>query len=94
MGRISSQLTFSGEAADISFETDFHSPPRHLVIPSPYFVELDGFETDATESTLAEGLIKSTPPKPAPEQWFRPQSGGDSAGVLGETILEAMVRPA
>lgn len=40
---------------------------------------------------LAEGLVDSGPPKPAPPKWFKAPSDNEPTKLLGETIPEAFV---
>jgi len=40
---------------------------------------------------LAEGLVDTGPPKPAPPAWFTPHTGGDAPDPLGKTVPEAIL---
>jgi long-chain-fatty-acid--[acyl-carrier-protein] ligase len=40
---------------------------------------------------LAQGLVEREPPKPPPDDWFRPAADGGPLRPLGETIPEAFV---
>lgn len=59
-----------------------------------------GFSSDVVPTgigplwALAEGLLESGPPKPAPKAWFAPPSDTRPLEILGETIPEAFVRRA
>jgi hypothetical protein len=62
MGRVSSRADFRDGGVDVSFSCDFNdAPPRNIVVPLPYFVELDSFKTDASESRLDKRLIRLSP---------------------------------
>ncbi len=56
-----------------------------------------GFSGEQTPLTvgqlwaLAEGMAEKGPPRPPPQAWFRPSSGGNTVDVLGETVGEAYV---
>ncbi len=59
--------------------------------------QLSGFSSDVVPTSLgqlwalAEGLLDSGPPKPAPKAWFAPPSDTRPLEILGETISEAFV---
>ncbi len=59
--------------------------------------QLSGFSSDVVPTSLgqlwalAEGLLDSGPPKPAPKAWFAPPSDTRPLEILGETIPEAFV---
>ena len=46
MGTVSATMHFRDGGADVAVESDFHHPPRYLIIHVPYYVELEGFESD------------------------------------------------
>lgn len=62
--------------------------------------QLSGFSSDVVPTSLgqlwalAEGLLDSGPPKPAPKAWFAPPSDTRPLQILGETISEAFVNRA
>lgn len=59
--------------------------------------QLSGFSSDVVPTSLgqlwalADGLLDSGPPKPAPKAWFAPPSDSKPLEILGETIPEAFV---
>lgn len=59
--------------------------------------QLSGFSSDVVPTSLgqlwalADGLLDSGPPKPAPKAWFAPPSDTRPLEILGETIPEAFV---
>jgi long-chain-fatty-acid--[acyl-carrier-protein] ligase len=59
--------------------------------------QLSGFSSDVVPTSLgqlwalADGLLESGPPKPAPKAWFAPPSDTRPLEILGETISEAFV---
>ncbi|MFH1265008.1 MAG: discoidin domain-containing protein, partial [Planctomycetota bacterium] len=59
--RVSSELAFTDEGAELTVRTVFHRPPRHLVFRIPYSVELDAFTSDATDAAEKDGLLFFTP---------------------------------
>lgn len=61
MGRISATLAFRKGGADLTFQGDFHTPPRYLVFRVPYGVRLKSFESDAVKSSAEGGLIRLSP---------------------------------
>ncbi|QEL15226.1 AMP-binding protein [Limnoglobus roseus] len=56
-----------------------------------------GFSSDLVPTglgqlwALADGLLDSGPPKPAPKEWFAPPSDTRPLEILGETVAEAFV---
>ena len=58
MGRVSGRMQFTAEGAEVSINSQFHHPPRELVIPVPRFVELLSFSSDASRSTRAGDSIR------------------------------------
>ncbi len=61
MGTVSSTLTFTGDGATLTVESDFHHAPRFLVFRVPMTVKLDSFTSDATRTSEEDGLIYFTP---------------------------------
>jgi acyl-CoA synthetase (AMP-forming)/AMP-acid ligase II/1-acyl-sn-glycerol-3-phosphate acyltransferase/acyl carrier protein len=59
--------------------------------------QLSGFSSDVVPTNLgqlwalADGLLDSGPPKPAPKAWFAPPTDYRPLEILGETIPEAFV---
>jgi hypothetical protein len=61
MGRISAAMRFSKEGANVTIQSDFHTPPANLKIRIPYFKADAQFQTDARKSELADGCIVLSP---------------------------------
>jgi hypothetical protein len=61
MGRISSTLAFSASGAQLTVQSDFHHAPRTLALRIPYFVSLDSFESDASQSFEKDNVLYFTP---------------------------------
>lgn len=60
MGKVSAAMAFTEAGADVTIQSDFHHPPRQLVVPVPYFVELEGFRAD-TEARRDGNRIMLSP---------------------------------
>jgi len=61
MGRISAAMRFSKEGANVTIQSDFHTPPANLRIRIPYFKTNAQFQTDARTSELTDGCIVLSP---------------------------------
>jgi hypothetical protein len=61
MGLLSARMSFTGDGAEVSLHSRFHHPPRDLVVPVPWFVELDSFAADARRSERAGDVIRLSP---------------------------------
>ena len=61
MGTISSKLTFSEDGAQLSIETDFHTPPRFIKFRVPYFVKLTYFHADSGQVSAENGILCMPP---------------------------------
>ncbi|MBZ9685969.1 hypothetical protein G9F72_006415 [Clostridium estertheticum] len=57
MGLISASMKFTEMGANVRIAADFHRPPRSLKIRIPYFKELIGFTTDASDFKQEDGCI-------------------------------------
>jgi len=55
-GRISAKITFSGAGADVTVEPMFKHSPRDLVIPIPYFVEVDSVKGNGSKALLKNAI--------------------------------------
>jgi hypothetical protein len=60
-GMVTASMQFRSRGADVSLQTDFHTPPRDIVFHVPYFVELAKFSTDAKRSTRDGATVRVSP---------------------------------
>ena len=60
-GPVNAKMTFTNFGATITFDNKFHTPPRHLVVRVPYFVELVDFVADAGTAQLDGDVIRVSP---------------------------------
>ncbi len=61
MGSVSSTLTFTEAGAELTVQPKFHRPPRHIVVRVPYWVELEGFTSDAAQASAGDGRLVFSP---------------------------------
>ena len=61
MGSVSASMTFQKDGASISIFSDFHSAPKWIRVAIPYFVQMNGFESDARKSFEQDGWIFLSP---------------------------------
>ncbi|MFA6108141.1 MAG: hypothetical protein WDA75_05150 [Candidatus Latescibacterota bacterium] len=88
MGRLSATLRFTAAGAELEVASDFQRSPRWLVLHLPYFVELEGFETDASRSRLEEGrLLLSPEARRVTLRWH--ERAGVHAGTF-QSLLQAL----
>ncbi len=61
MGDVSASMNFSEAGATVSVSASFHISPKWIRVAVPYFVELNGFDSDASESFERDGWIFLSP---------------------------------
>jgi hypothetical protein len=61
MGKLSAELQFTGHGATVKLDTRFHTPPRHIVVPVPYFVALKALKSDAADYREQDGYLIFSP---------------------------------
>jgi hypothetical protein len=61
MGRVSAELSFTKDGAQLSIKSDFHKSPRMLAFRIPYSVELQSFKSDAKKSFTKDGVLFLSP---------------------------------
>jgi hypothetical protein len=61
MGRISADMSFAAQGAQITLQSTFHTPPRQIKIAIPYFVELKNVRSDAAWMRQEKGYILLAP---------------------------------
>ena len=62
-GPVNAVMKFTDDGATVTFENDFYTAPRHLVVRVPYFVDLVKFDADAdAKSSQRDGdVIRLSP---------------------------------
>ena len=61
MGRVSAELQFTKDGAQLTVTPDFHNPPRMLAFRIPYSVELQSFTSDSKQSFVKDGVLFLSP---------------------------------
>ncbi len=61
MGRVSATLTFTDRGAELTVDSDFHHPPRHIALRIPFTVELKSFTSNASASHQEDSVLFLSP---------------------------------
>ena len=86
MGPVWAVMKFTDGGAEVTVQCKFHHPPRHVVIPVPYFVELTGYESDAKESKRDGSSIRLSPDVTRLQLKWKPRPAAH-AGTFQELLL-------
>lgn len=60
-GPVDAEMKFIEDGATVTFDNDFHTAPRHLVVRVPYFVDLVKFDADAISAQCDGDVIRLSP---------------------------------
>ena len=61
MGTVSATMAFRTDGADVTIQSDFHTPPARLAIAAPYFVELTEIQVDGRKRHAQGNAISLSP---------------------------------
>jgi hypothetical protein len=74
-GPVNASMKFTETGATVTFDNDFHTTPRHLVVRVPYFVDLVKFDADAQSLKREGDVIRLSPDATSMTMEWKPKPG-------------------